>query len=148
MKLYNYEIDALAELLFEMELKGKDSRMRTRFIKIIASHLSDVVQKERADLIQEYAEKNEDGSMKTVEDSEQDVYINPNRETEFYNELKILMAEEFHIEETEGHKNMLLSVADTVINGDVSVKGEMATLYDRWCEEFEGVLERNAHNEQ
>lgn len=139
LKFKNYELEPLANLLYDLELKGKDSRMRTRFIKVIATHLNDIVQKERADLIQEYATKNEDGSIKVVEGREHDVYIDPLREAEFYNEIEVLMAEELYIEESEGNKNMLLSVAETVLNGEIVVKGELASLYDMWCEEFEKV---------
>lgn len=148
MKLHNYELDILAGVLYEVELKGVESRMRTRFIKILAHQVTDTIEKEKVEMIREYAQKNEDGSIKTVEGKPDDVYIDSNKTAEFNREMKSLMSEEFHIEETENNKTMLLSVAETVLSGEFTVKNDTATMYDKWCEEFEGVVERYTQKEQ
>lgn len=146
MKFKNHEIETLAQILFDAKLKGKESRMRTRFLGMLTDHLGDVVNKEKAFLIEEYADRNEDGTLKTVKDNPSDIYIKEDKRDEFYKEFEDLMNEDFHIEENEVNKMMLSSVADVMINGEFEVSGEIAVLYDKWCEQFEEVKERYAES--
>lgn len=147
MKFKNHEIEVLRNILFDMSLKIKESRMRTRFVEILTNHLVNVVNKERAFLIEEYADRNLDGTIKTVKDNPNDIYIQDGKKDEFYKEFNELMNEDFHIEENEANKMVLLTVADIMLNGDFEVSGEVAVLYDKWCDQFEEVKEKYAESE-
>lgn len=147
MKFKNHELEALAQILFDIPLKGKESRMRTRFLAMLTEHLGNVVNKEKQFLIEEYADRNLDGTIKTSEENPNDIYIQKEKQDEFYKEFNDLMNEDFHIEENEANKMVLLTVADIMLNGDFEVSGDVAVLYDKWCDQFEEVKAKYVESE-
>lgn len=120
MKLKNYQIKYIIELLSSLTLKGKQSRMRTRFIKPLLSHYQENVIKELLNLTEDYSERDEN--------------------TEYFKEEQLLLNEEYIIELNEFNKMTLLSISEIVLEGDFDVKGEIAEMYDEWCEQFERVI--------
>lgn len=146
MKFENIEIESLAEFLFSLKLRGKHSRMRTRFLKALNTHLESFYE-ERTNLIKEYAQINEDGTPKLVEGSEKDVLIKQDKLEEFSDELSMLYQEEIIIEESETNEVMILSVADSVLNSDIEVSELESIMYDNWCEKFEKAIAKYALND-
>ena len=144
IKILNNEIQLVTNFLMELELKGKESRMRTRFVRMMQEHYDNVVSAESQQLIEEYAEKDEndefimeeielpDGSKGTKyqlrEDSQQ----------EYREELEKLMTEVFVIEKTGQYEDMLNSLEESVLNYDGLLSGLKAIQYDRICDIFEG----------
>ena len=61
LKIQNRYLLGLASWLNEQALAGRESRERSRFVTIVADQLA-VVEKERKDIIDKYAEKEEDGT--------------------------------------------------------------------------------------
>ena len=120
LKLKNYQIKYIIELLSSLTLKGKQSRMRTRFIKPLLSHYQENVIKELLNLTEDYSERDEN--------------------TEYFKEEQLLLNEEYIIELNEFNKMTLLSISEIVLEGDFDVKGEIAEMYDEWCEQFERVI--------
>ena len=145
MKLKNYELDSFAKLLFNMKLKGKDSRMRTRLVKLVDEYNREVLSVERTELISQYAKKDESGQIVLNENKTQAILI---EETipEFQIEFNLLMNEEYIIEENETNKEMLLTVAYSILNCELEFNGNDAVMYDSWCEQFEDLIER--YNEE
>lgn len=147
MRLKNYEIEALVNLLFNMQLKGRDSRMRTRFVKQLDEYWQSIFQTERTELISQYAQKDENGEIVLNEDKKQAILI---EETipEFEAEFNILMNEEYIVEENETNREILLTVGRLMLNCDLEFNGNDAIMYDNWCEKFEELIERyNFHSE-
>jgi hypothetical protein len=139
MKIYNYEINRLYDFLLQEELVGKKSRMRTRFCKMLLERMQQISD-EHQKLILEFAELDENGNPKTepTSDGKQRKYVMRDFDA-FSREYDILMREEFVIEETEERKDMLLTVADIVLNSNQTFSGQDAIFYDRFCEVFENL---------
>lgn len=146
MKLKNYEIDAFTKLLFDMKLKGKESRMRTRLVKQLDEYSRDVIAVERNELITQYAKKDEHGEIVLNEDKTQAV-LSDETISEFHAEHNILMNEQYVIEENETNKEMLLTISQSVLNCDIELSGNEAIMYDNWCEELEELIVRYNTNE-
>ncbi|MGG1444799.1 hypothetical protein ABE354_22625 [Brevibacillus laterosporus] len=64
MKLANYELPTLYKILYELELTGKQSRMRTRFCKVLGLGINET-EEEKDKLIRQYAEYDENGQIVT-----------------------------------------------------------------------------------
>lgn len=141
MEFKNYELQPLIQLLFNIKLKGKESRMRTRLIDLLEHHLTGVVAKEEIALIEEYSLRNPDGSIKVDKNNPNLPCFLEGKEVEFSREHSELLSESFFIEENESNRMMILSVSNTMLNGDFEVSGAVAVLYDKWCDQFEKVKE-------
>lgn len=147
MKLKNYEIDAFTKLLYDMKLKGKESRMRTRLVKQLDEYSRGVIAVERSELITQYAKKDEQGQIVLNEDKTQAI-LSEDTIPEFNAEYSILMNEQYVIEENETNKEMLLNVAQSVLNCDIELSGNEAIMYDNWCEGLEELIVRYNINEE
>lgn len=141
MKIRNSEVQQLGALLYNLSLKGKTSRMRTRFVNILDLHLREVVLVEQKMLAEQYARKDENGNFLEIKGKEGQIKLIEETAQEYHQEFFTLMNEFMYIDETEANKMMLLSVAETVLEGDFEVSGDEAVLYDTWCEKFEEVIE-------
>lgn len=141
MNLSNYEIMSFSDLLFKLKLKGKSSRMRTRLLKTINEYWENVYKIEHAEIIKAYSKKDENGELILNEEKTGALLIEE-LIPEFNEEYQILQNESFIIDETESNKEMLLTVARSLLECDLEISGEQAILYDEWCEKFEEVIER------
>lgn len=132
MKIMNFELQEFTKFLVELKLGGKDSRMRTRFCKLLAERIKQI-EDEREQLIKQFAEVAEDGSI-LVEDAGDGRQVYKLRDRDGFNrEFEILMREEFVIEENEERKEMLHAIKEIVLNVDMEFEGESAFVYDRFC---------------
>lgn len=148
MKIKNKDLESLGKLLYELPLKGKVSRMRTRFVKLLNEYYQNTFQEERNALIRQYAERDSNGDIKIDSEDSSVVKIEEELKEEFFLELEVLMNEYFYVEENEGNKEMLLTVSDLILEGDFEVAGEVADMYDNWCNEFEAMSSKYRANEE
>ncbi|EJW14016.1 hypothetical protein PAV_141p01220 (plasmid) [Paenibacillus alvei DSM 29] len=132
MRMKNEEVQHFANFLMTFELKGRESRMRTRFVKLLAERV-ELVNEEHKELIRQYARFDENGEPIIVEIDGQKAYDVPDR-TAFNKEYFLLLNEDFVIEENEERKEMLLFIKDVILNCDKTFKGREALEYDRWCD--------------
>lgn len=139
MRFRNYEIKPLGEFLSSESLAGKNSRMRTRFVNILNEHLIQVVEKERIQLIKEFADKDEKGEIILNDDLNTPLFSNDNL-NKFNEEYMILMNEYFHIPYDESTKEMIDIVGRVLLNSETEISGKEATQYDGWCTEFESLF--------
>lgn len=138
MIVKNYEIAKFGEYLLELKLKGKQSRMRTRFIRLMQGQL-DLVNEERSNLLIDYAIKDEDGEPVKNKDENGEEFISLENGNEYNLEIQKLMTEDFIIEETAERLDMLREVRDTILNSEEEFSGVEAMQYDRWCEIVEDI---------
>lgn len=138
MKIKNHEIESFGKFLYNLKLRGKASRMRTRMINLLDSHLIKF-NEERLQIIHESAQKNEDGTIK-YEENTNNILLKPEKLEEINNELSLLLNEELIIEENETHKDMILCVADIILNCDEEMSDQQAFQYDKWCCMFEEAI--------
>ena len=138
LTMKNFELKVFGEFLYELSLKGKDSRMRSRFIALLEAQL-ELIQKERDILLQDYAQTDENGRPITKEDNEGNPFM-VLKDAQSYNlEITKLMQEEFVIEVKDDNKDMLKTVAEAVLNVDKEFSGFEAESYNRLCDVLEPV---------
>jgi len=143
MKIRNYNIPLLADVLYGLKLKGKESRMRTRFRKMILEHYANIVEPERLQLIEEYAVRDENGEILYEDEEKTRITL----KADFYSEFNELINEYYIIEENETNKDMLLNIAQIMLNADYDFSEDLADLYDIWCDEFEKIIEQYEERE-
>lgn len=143
MKLKNGEIDVLIEFLYNMNLRRKESRMRTRMIKLLAERYKDVIE-EKNEIYERYAKKDEDDNIMFDPNTKQIIFKDEESEQKALEEYLELMNEDCVIDQTEERKDMLITVRDAVLNYDddeyfKDMRGEKAVIYDRICEIVEQI---------
>ena len=132
VRIENRYLKQAIDLLFNLSLRGKQSRHRTRFIKLLNERFVQV-EEERKQLAEEFAEKDKDG--KPIVENDRYKIVGDNRE-QFQKEFEELMSEDFVIE-GENYKETLEVVKDILLNCDEYFSGEQAFVYDYLCEQFE-----------
>lgn len=132
MKFKNGEVEQFANFLMGFELIGRESRLRTRFVKQLMERVS-LIKEEHAELIKQFAKFDENGEPYIIEINGQKAYDVPDRDT-FNKEYFLLLNEDFVVEENEERKEMLVFIKDIILNSDKTFKGREALEYDRWCE--------------
>lgn len=147
MKFHNYELDKFSEVIFNIKLKGKESRMRTRLLKQISEYLEKTIQIEKDEILKEYALKDDKGEMIFSEDGTQ-IKINPDRIGEFNTEYNNLMNETYSIDETDSNEEIIKTVGNSLINCDLEFQGQEAHFFDSWCERFEEAIARYETKEE
>lgn len=130
IKIQNKYLLPSINLLYDLSLKGKESRHRTRFIKLLQEQLKEV-EEERKQLAEEFSRKDKNGKP-IIEDNK---YVLEN-EKEFYKEYNELMDEEFIIEGAN-HEETLKTVKKILLECEVAFSGQDAMVYDYLCEQFE-----------
>jgi hypothetical protein len=134
--MHNVEVESFGNFLLELSLKGKESRMRTRFIKVLQERM-ELVKAEHQELIKQYANFNDDGEPEVIEKDGQQVYDIKDISA-FNKDYNELMMEKFIIDETASNKDMVEAVKNAVLNCDKVFSGQEALVFDRYCEIVEG----------
>ena len=136
MQIKNKDISNTYKMLFDLELKGKTSRLRSRFNRLLQDHYNNTVQIEENELRNQYAIKDENNEI--IIDDKGNFKVTE----EYLNEMSILLNEELHIDLNEANKEMLLTVANLFLDEELMiVSGELAETYDSVCEQFEYVIQ-------
>lgn len=134
MKIKNKDILNTHKILFDLELKGKSSRLRSRFNRLLQQHYNNVIHPEETELRKQYAIKDEQGEIIYDKNG------NFKASVDYINEMDSLMEEYFHIDLNEANKEMLLSIAKLFLDENlIVVSGELAETYDIVCSQFEHV---------
>jgi len=136
MQIKNKDISNTYKMLFDLELKGKTSRLRSRFNRFLQEHHNSRIDVEENELRNQYAIKDENN--KIIIDDKGNFKVTE----EYLNEMSILLNEELHIDLNEANKEMLLTVANLFLGEELMiVSGELAETYDSVCEQFEYVIQ-------
>lgn len=137
MRMKNAEVESFLNFIMSMELSGKNSRLRTRFAKLLMQQ-QQLINEEHMELIKEYSHLDDNGNPKVKEENGKQMYDVYDRES-FNKEYSILLNEDFIIEANEERREMLLLVKDVILNCEMTFKGREALQYDRWCEIVEDI---------
>lgn len=137
MNIRNNDLIGLGSFLMELKLKGKKSRMRTRFVKRLQEQLN-LIQEEKDGIIKTYGILDHDGNVKTKVVNGTEVYDIENRE-QCEKEILELYNETLVIEENEENREMLITVGEAILNCDKEFQGQDALDYDLYCEMFENL---------
>lgn len=132
VKIENQKLGQAINLLFNLSLKGKQSRHRTQFIKALEEKLKDFAEQEK-ELLKEHCNLDENGEPKTIENGTKwdvkDLKAFAKDRTELYEEERVF--------EGGDAQGMLKTVKDILLNCDKEWRGQEATIYDYLCEQFE-----------
>lgn len=137
MKLYNFEIGPFCSFLYKLKLIDVQSRMRTRFIRLLAEYQKRY-EEEYLELVKEHARLDPEGNPRWIEEDGRKKYDIVDSES-FRTAFERLALEEVSIDETEERRNMLVSVRDSVLRCQLAFEGDDQLAYDRWCEIVEGI---------
>lgn len=138
IKLRTYELERFMGFLMTFELNGSDSRLRTRFVRLLNEY-QNRFNNEHEDLIKKHSNLDENGQPKTtLNDKGKEIYDVIDR-GEFNKEYSILLNEVIEIEVTEERKKMIALIKEIILNCDKTFKGEEAFMYDRFCEIVEDL---------
>ncbi|MFD0712296.1 DUF1617 family protein [Paenibacillus sp. GCM10027626] len=137
MKLLAYELNPFIEFLYHLKLAGKTSRMRSRLLAVL-SELAQRHESEVNKLVQEYAEKDEQGKPFIVEEEKGSYYKIANME-QFNKEYQELAQEEIVLDLTAERRAMLECVRDAVLDCEDVFEGDDAIRYNRWCDIVEAI---------
>lgn len=131
MHMKNYEVKLMGDFFFEMKLKGKQNRMRTRFVSMLEEHLINI-EKEREILIRDFAEKDEQGEIVVNEDGS----VKFKDEDALKKEISILLSEEYIVEEERNNQDMFEAIREILeqYGEETEMNGEDAMKYERLCE--------------
>jgi hypothetical protein len=133
--------------LSEQMLHGRESRNRTRFIKLISDRYQEV-NTEKKRLLELYCDKNKkkeniylDKEGKDTTDKEKSVMykISKDNIVKFNKEYQDFLKEEYKIDITPANSEIINDVKNTILNTSASFSNEEAELYNEWCEIFEEV---------
>lgn len=137
MKIKNYQVKSLIDLLSSLTLKGKESRMRTKFLQHLTEHFNNYILHNLNELYKEYSIKDDDGEIIFKDEAKTKFDV----QVDFFEEEQILLNEEYIFELNDFNKMVLLSISEILLEGDFDVSGEIAKFYDEWCEQAEKIIE-------
>lgn len=131
LKIKNKDLLSVYNLLIELKLPFKDSRLRTKFAKLIAEHNDVTYVAARQEIIDDLCTTTEEG--KFIAKGENAVKLQ--------NELNVLENEYFKLECNNVNKEMLLKVNEVLHNEELfdELSGEQALIHETICEEFERI---------
>ncbi len=149
-KLENRYGLGLASWLGELQLVGKESRMRTRFINILSKRMEEN-QEVHNEIIKKFANKDDKGAPKRKGEGTTATWDIPEEKTaEADKEYAGLIEEELVIDVLEGNKEMLKVMREVVLNtsyvfgpkeggspNENVAKYRQSQDYEKWCESFE-----------
>ncbi|MED5101065.1 hypothetical protein P9858_13145 [Niallia circulans] len=133
-------LPAAVEFLYNLTLKGKQSRHRSRFVKAMQEKWKRVVEEEQ-DLLKEFAGVDENGEPRKKEDGSFDIKDVKG----FKEQQKELFDEEFILEGGDA-TGYLKTVKEILFDFDGEVSGKDAEVYDYLYEVFENSDENKEEN--
>lgn len=140
MKIRNYELNDLQEFLMKFKLKGKETRLRTRFVRKLNEYLNRM-NDEHMDLIKAYANLDEEGNPIIVDiDGVRKYDMTKENLRSFNIEYSKLLSEKVIIVPNEENKEMLSFIKELILGCEMTFSGEEALKYDRYCDIVEEMI--------
>lgn len=135
MRIKNYELESLQNFLMDFELKGKQTRLRTRFVRLLAKYVN-AKDEEHVDLIKAYSNLDENMNPIMVElpDGRKKYDMTDENLKQFNIEYSNLMNENVILKITDENSEMIDLIKELILNCDMTFKGEEALKYERFCE--------------
>ncbi|EGQ3495483.1 DUF1617 family protein [Staphylococcus pseudintermedius] len=131
LTLKNVEINKVSTFMYKLELKAKQSRSRTKFMRLLDEKQEE--NKEGNDeLLSMYAVKDEAGQPKIVDNQ----YEFENGNLEKYIDERAELDNEEVIINLEDYPKVFETLFEVLDELDIQLKEEDAVTYDRLCEVF------------
>lgn len=133
VKFKNMIINEAIEFFYELKLKGRQSRMRSKLIKLLNERSQEFVEQQQ-ELLKEHCNLDEQGNPKIIKKDGNEVY--DIKDLEAYAKDRQELFEEEYIIEGADNQLMLRTVREILDECDVELSGRKAVLYDHLCEIF------------
>ena len=128
----NEKLGQAISLLFDLSLKGKQSRQRSKFIKALDERLKEVAEQEQ-ELLKEHCHLDEEGNPKTKNNGQEwDV-----KDVGAFRKDKIELYEEEFVLDGGDNEEMLKTLKTVLFDCEKEFKGQEAQIYDYLCDQFE-----------
>jgi len=152
-KIQKAYVNGLATWLNALQLGGRDSRERTRFVSILADELK-TIDAERVSIIEKYVTKDENNEWQKIVDSDglERWDVPADLEADLNKDVLELYQEDFVLDIGEEHLAKIKAVRDIVLNTDFLFgpseddsnvdkirKIREANDYEEWCKAFEAL---------
>ena len=144
MKIKNYQVLPLIQLLHSLTLKGRVSLQRSKMENMLIKHHNDYIVRGIESLKNDYAIRDDQDEI-IYEDADKTTY---KLDIAFLEEEKQLLNEEFIIELNDLNKILILSISEILLDGEFDVSGEIAPHYVDWCEQAEKAIEYYTSKEE
>lgn len=131
------ELEYVIKFLTQLKLIDHESRMRTRFVKLLTSRLQ-LFMEEYLEVVKEHAQLDSNNEPVIVQVDDQEVY-DIKDQAKFQKSLQPLHEEEFVIEVDDNNQNMVKSVTNSILNCGLEFSGQDAYNFDSLCERFENL---------
>ena len=139
MKIRIRNIISLVRWLQALPLSSEISKERTRFIKMAEPYINDLLMK-RGEILNKYAEKDENGQLKMEEKDGVRRHIIPkDKEGQAEKEYADTLGTILEIP-LDGNKSKLLSIKEILKTTSYEFSGWLADEYLAWDEAFESVV--------
>lgn len=135
IKFYVHELEYAITFLYELKLVDYHSRMKTRFLKILTDRFQQY-KEEYFELVKQHSRLDEQGEPVIIEEASAKRYDIVDLE-QFKQALVPLFHEEFFIEINDNNRNMIQSVAHSVLHCGLSFGGQDQFQYESLCDKFE-----------
>lgn len=158
LKLKNYHmltvmeagVLSLPDWLDKLLLHGKDSRLRSRFIRTILPRIKEIYE-EKKKMLESFAEKNAEGKTLFLNDKGEEVVVmptngkykmTPENEDKFGKEFEAYLKEDYVIDVTEANRDEISTIGKLLTETEMKFSGKMSEYYDEWCTAFEAVFSK------
>ncbi|EJD8499610.1 DUF1617 family protein [Staphylococcus pseudintermedius] len=131
LTLKNVEINKVSTFMYKLELKAKQSRSRTKFMRLL-DEKQEEYKEGNDELLRMYAVKDEAGQPKIVDNQ----YEFENGNLEKYIDERAELDNEEVIINLEDYPKVFETLFEVLDELDIQLKEEDAVTYDRLCEVF------------
>lgn len=130
VKIKNMYLQASASFLYDLTLRGKQSRQRSKLVRVLNEKLKELAEDE-LNLIKEYTGEDAEGNPIKNKQGSYDV----SDTAKFRKEQQELLEEEAVIE-GEGNREMIKVIKQILADYDGDISGKNADAFDYLCDIF------------
>ena len=132
VRIKNESLGQAISLLFDLPLKGKQSRQRSKFIQALDERLKEVAEQEQ-ELLKEHCHLDEEDKPKIKNNGQEwDV-----KDVVAFRKDKVELLEEGLVIDGGDHEDMLKTVKTVLFDCEKEFSGQDAQIYDYLCDQFE-----------
>lgn len=137
MQIYYGELSSFIKFLYNLNLVDKASRMRTKLIRLLDEKYN-LLQEDLNQLILKHVCLDENDEPIIIQDGENNQYQIRDK-AEFNKDYNDLLNKTVVVNQTEEHREMLISVRESVLNCGLHFTGDEAVKYERWADILDQV---------
>lgn len=150
------KIDSLQNWLAEQLLHGKESRNRTRFLKLLTPRITEM-DEERKRILEDNAKKKNGKIVYLTKENKETttpaegvaIKLDGDKGTaKFHKEFGECLNEDLILDITPSTSEVIYTVRDIILDTKQEFQGMMAVRYDELCQCFEGISEEDKEKKE